>query len=334
MTDSSTGRQELHPHTDQEKQRLQPSDQTRARPRRRPGVWIPYALLAPAVIFELLIHIIPMLTGIWMSFVKLTRFYIANWSAAPFAGLKNFSMALDFNRAVGKDLLQSFLVTCAFTVLVVGLGWIFGMAAAVALQRSFPGRGIFRALFLVPYALPLYASVIAWKFMFQRDTGAINHVIVQQLHLTEHMPFWLIGKNAFVAVVVVALWRLWPFAFLMTMAGMQTIPQDLYEASALDGARPFRQWWSVVLPMLRPINVTLLLVMFLWTFNDFNVPYVLFGSNSQPAGGDLITFHIYNESFLTWNFGSGAAMSVLLLIFLLIVTAVYLFFTNWRKRDA
>jgi len=78
----------------------------------------------------------------------------------------------------------------------------------------------------------------------------------------------------------------------------------------------------------------LLLVMFLWTFNDFNTPFVLFGSTAQPPGGDLISFHIYNASFLTWNFGSGAAMSVLLLLFLLIVTGAYLLVVNRRNRDA
>lgn len=302
--------------------------------RRRHGQWLPYALLAPAILFELLIHIVPMLTGIWISLVQLTKYFIANWSSAPWAGLHNYSVALDFNQAIGKSLLNSFLVTCGFTVLVVGFAWILGMAAAVALQREFRGRSLFRTLFLVPYALPLYAGIIAWKFMFQRDTGAINHILVDQLHLMHTGPFWLIGNNAFFAIVIVAIWRLWPFAFLMLMAGLQSIPQDVYEASAVDGARPFRQWRSITLPMVRSVNVTLVLVMFLWTFNDFNTPYVLFGSTAQPPAADLISFHIYNASFITWNFGSGAAMSVLLLLFLLVVTSAYLLFTNRRSQRA
>jgi multiple sugar transport system permease protein len=296
--------------------------------------WLPYALVAPAIVFELLIHIVPMLTGIWISFVQLTKFFIANWGAAPFAGIHNYAVALDFNQAIGKSLLNSFLITVAFTVLVVGISWVVGMAAAVALQRPFAGRGIFRTVFLIPYALPLYASIIAWKFMFQQQTGAINHILVDQLHLVSKAPFWLIGNNAFVAVVIVAIWRLWPFAFLMLMAGLQSIPADVYEASAVDGARPFRQWRSITLPMVRSVNVTLVLVMFLWTFNDFNTPYVLFGSTAQPPAADLISFHIYNSSFITWNFGSGAAMSVMLLLFLLLVTGGYLLFTNRKSVRA
>lgn len=300
---------------------------------RRSGWWLPYALLAPAVIFELVIHVVPMVTGIWMSFLKLTKAFISNWGKAPFVGLDNYSVALDFNSAVGAGLLKSFLITVAFTILVVGISWALGMAAGVALQKAFPGRAIFRTLFLIPYALPMYAGVIAWKFMLQKDTGAVNHFLYDNLGLAGDKPFWLIGDNAFISVVVVAIWRLWPFAFLMLMAGLQSIPHDVYEASAVDGAKPMRQWWNITLPMLRPVNSVLVLVMFLWTFNDFNTPFVLFGSG-QPPAGDLISFHIYNASFLTWNFGSGAAMSVLLLLFLLLVSGIYLLAINRRKDHA
>jgi multiple sugar transport system permease protein len=301
--------------------------------KRKQGWWIPLVLLAPAIIFEIFIHVIPMLTGIWISFLQLTKFFIANWSEAPFVGFKNYAVALDFNSSIGAGLLQSFTVTVGFTILVVGISWGLGMAAGVALQRKFAGRGFFRTLFLVPYALPMYAGIIAWKFMLQKDTGAVNHFLFDNLNLPGDKPFWLIGGNAFWSIVIVAIWRLWPFAFLMLMAGLQSIPEEVYEASAVDGAKPFRTWRAITLPMLRPVNTVLLLVMFLWTFNDFNTPFVLFG-NAQPAAGDLISFHIYNASFLTWNFGSGAAMSVLLLIFLLIVTGIYLLVINRRSRRA
>jgi ABC-type sugar transport systems, permease components len=299
-----------------------------------PGWWVPYALLAPAVIFEIVIHLIPMVTGVWISFIKLTQIYIRNWGSAPFVGLDNYRIAVDFNGSVGKSLLNSFLVTCGFTVLVVAISWFLGMAAGVALQRQFTGRGLFRTLFLIPYALPVYAGIITFKFMFQKDTGALNHLLYDTLHLPGDKPFWLIGGNAFWAIVIVAIWRMWPFAFLMLMAGLQSIPGDVYEASAVDGAKQLRQWRSITLPMLRPVNVVLVLVMFLWTFNDFNTPFVLFGSTAQPPAGDLVSFHIYDASFLTWNFGYGSAMSVMLLIFLLIVTGAYLLFINRRSKRA
>ncbi|MDX6264376.1 MAG: multiple sugar transport system permease protein [Kribbellaceae bacterium] len=301
----------------------------------RPGLSrkLPYLLLAPAVLLELLIHIIPMLVGIWMSFVKLTKFFIANWSAAPWAGFNNYRVAVDFHNAVGEGLLKSFGVTVAFSLITLVISWILGMAAAVALQPSFKGRSVVRTLFLVPYALPAYAGILTWNFMLQRDTGAVNHVLVDNLGLTSGRPFWLIGSNALVSLITVAVWKLWPFAFLTLMAGLQSIPRDVYEAAAVDGAGSVRQWRNITLPALRPVNLVLVLVLFLWTFSDFNTPYVLFG-NAQPPAGDLITFHIYNASFLTWNFGSGAAMSVLLLIFLMIVTGAYLIVTGRRSRRA
>lgn len=308
---------------------------------RRPG-WrassrthrlLPYLLLAPAVVMELLIHIVPMVVGIWMSFVRLTKFFLANWSAAPWAGLGNYRLALDVNSSIGAKLLQSFLVTVGFLVAAVVLSWVLGMAAAVALQQPFRGQGIVRTLFLVPYALPAYAGILTWNFMFQRDTGLINHVLANNLHLIGDRPFWLLGDNAFTSLVVVAVWRLWPFAFLTIMAGLQSVPTELYEAASVDGAGNVRSWRSITLPSLRPVNIVLMLVLFLWTFSDFNTPYVLFGT-AQPPAGDLISFHIYNASFLTWNFGIGAAMSVLLLLFLMVVTAAYLAVTNRRSSRA
>ncbi|MBP0453006.1 sugar ABC transporter permease [Kitasatospora sp. RG8] len=272
-----------------------------------------------------------MVVGIVMSFKRLTQFFIRDWSAAPWDGLANYRMAVDFHAPVGRALLHSFWVTCAFTVLAVGLSWLIGTAAAITTQDAFRGRGVLRALFLLPYALPVYAAVITWSFMFQRDTGLINHVLHDQLHLVDDKPFWLIGDNSFTALVTVSVWRSWPFAFLTLTAGLQNIPRELYEASALDGAGVWQQIRRITLPSLRPVNLVLVLVLFLWTFNDFNTPYVLFGK-SAPEAADLVSIHIYQSSFVTWNFGAGSAMSVLLLLFLLLVTALYLLLTS-RRRD-
>jgi multiple sugar transport system permease protein len=298
---------------------------------RRLGV--PYLLILPAILLELLIHVIPMLIGVGMSFLKLTQFFIRNWSEAPFVGLANYQIAVDFNSAVGSSLLHSFMITVVFTALAVGFSWLFGTVGAVLMQGAFRGRGFLRTFFLVPYALPVYAGVITWSFMFQRDNGLVNHVLIDQLHLGADRPFWLIGGNSFAAVVVVCVWRSWPFAFLILMAGLQNIDSDLYEASAIDGAGWWRQLRSITMPMLRPVNQVLVLVLFLWTFNDFNTPYVLFGK-AAPQQADLISVHIYQSSFITWNFGSGSAMSVLLLLFLLVVTAAYLAITSRRRSNA
>jgi multiple sugar transport system permease protein len=294
---------------------------------------LPYLLLLPAIVLELLVHLIPMVIGITMSFRQLTQFYIRNWGEAPWAAFDNYRVAVDFDAPIGQALLHSFYVTCLFTVLAVGLSWLFGVAAAIMMQENFRGRGFLRAVFLTPYALPVYAAVITWAFMFQRDNGLINHVLHDQLGLTDEPSFWLIGDNSFIALVVVAVWKSWPFAFLIIMAGLQNIPRELYEAAAIDGAGIWQQIRKITLPSLRPVNQVLVLVLFLWTFNDFNTPYVLFG-RAAPEAADLISIHIYQSSFVTWNFGSGSAMSVLLLLFLLLVTAVYLLLTSRGRKAA
>jgi multiple sugar transport system permease protein len=185
----------------------------------------------------------------------------------------------------------------------------------------------------VPYALPIYAGIITWSFILQRDNGLLNHVLQKNLHVLDHATFWLVGNNAFVSMTVVAIWRSWPFAFLMLMAGMQSIPDEVYDAAAVDGAGTWQQVRHITLASLKPVNVVLLLMLFLWTFNDFNTPFVLFGA-TPPKSADLISIHIFGNSFVNWNFGLGSAMSVLLLLFLLVVTGAYLFLTNRRSRRA
>ncbi|MFE9236470.1 carbohydrate ABC transporter permease [Streptomyces sp. NPDC007007] len=294
---------------------------------------LPYLLLLPAVLLELLIHIIPMVIGIVMSFRQLTQFFIRDWGAAPWSGLDNYKIAVDIDAPIGEALLHSFFVTCVFTFFSVGLAWLLGTAAAILLQESFRGRGVLRTIFLVPYALPVYAAVITWAFMFQRDNGLVNHVLHDQLGITDAPSFWLIGENSLYTLIIVSVWKGWPFAFLMLMAGLQNIPRELYEAASIDGAGIWQQIRRITLPSLRPVNQVLVLVLFLWTFNDFNTPFVLFGK-SAPENADLISIHIYQSSFVTWNFGTGSAMSVLLLLFLLIVTAAYLFFTTRGRKGA
>jgi multiple sugar transport system permease protein len=305
----------------------------RSRPRGPHRSRLPYLLLLPAALLELGVHVIPMVVGAGMSLLELTQFHIRDWSSAPFVGLDNYRVTLDVNTATGRQLLDSFRVTAGYTVASVGLSWVIGLTAAVLLQRPFAGRAVLRTLFLTPYALPVYAAVVTWSFMFQRDTGLVNHVLVDQLGLFGNRPFWLIGDNSFVALLVVSVWRTWPFAFLCLMAGLQNIPDELYEAAYIDGAGFWRRLQYVTLPMLRPVNRVLLLVLFLWTFNDFNTPFILFGG-SAPRQADLISIHIYRSSFVTWDFGAGSAMSVALLLFLLLVTAAYLLVTNRRREHA
>src|SRR4051794_640596 len=283
---------------------------------------LPYVLIVPALLFELFIHVLPLLAGVGISFLGLTQFFIRDWSSAPFVGLGNYRKALDFGGPIGDGLLHSFGITAAFTVIVVGLSYGMGLDAAQLVNTEFRGQRWFRTLFLIPYAMPVYVAVIAWSFMLDRDNGALN-ALLGDLHLIgDTPPFWLIGTNAFWSIVMTTVWRLWPFAFLMVLAGLQNIPQELYEAAAVDGATPGHRFRHITLPLLRPVTSVVLIILFLWTFNEFNTAYVLFGP-APPKSADLLSLHIYINSFVNLNFGLGSAMSVMLLLFLLLVTMVY-----------
>jgi len=301
--------------------------------RRRAVKWFPYLLLVPALLAELLVHVIPMLVGIWMSFQQITQFTLRNWTRSPFTGLNNFKLAATLSSPVGQQLLHSFLITIAYAAIAVVVSWVLGLTAAVALQKPFPGRGVLRALFLVPFALPVFTAVITWRFMLERDTGIVNWLLVDVLGVTDDRPFWLVGPNSFISITVVMIWRIWPYAFLTITAGLQSIPDELYEAAEMDGAGPWQKLRRVTLPMLRPVNRVLVLVLFLWSFNDFTVPYTLFGASAPPQA-DVLSVHIYQSSFVTWNFGLGSAMSVLVLLFLLVVSLIYMGISGRRTRNA
>lgn len=292
---------------------------------------MPYLFLLPALVLELFVHFIPMVAGLVMSTLQLTQYQLSQWWRAPWVGLSNYRTIVDLEQPVGASLVQSFTVTLAYTVLVVGASWVLGFAGAVSLQRMRRGRGVLRTLFLVPYALPAFAAIITWRFLLQRDNGMLNHVLVDQLDLLDENAFYLIGPNSFWSLCVVAIWREWPFAFLMIMAALQSIPEEVYEASGMDGAGPWRQIRAMTLPLIAPVNQVLILVLVLRTFRDFETPYLLFGG-SAPAESRLLSLEIYQASFVTFNFGLGSAMSVLLLLFLMVVTGVYLAATR-RRTD-
>ena len=146
--------------------------------------YLPYLLILPAILLELLIHVVPMVIGIWMSFLKLTQFYLRNWSAAPL-GLPTTASPSTSTPRWRSSLLHSFLVTVVFTVLTVALSWLLGTMGAVLMQGAFRGRGLLRALFLVPLRAPRVRRGDHLGFMLQRDSGLVNHILVDQLHLAD-----------------------------------------------------------------------------------------------------------------------------------------------------
>ena len=149
-----------------------------------------------------------------------------------------------------------------------------------------------RAIFLTPYALPVYASVITWAFMFQYNNGLVNDVLHNELGITSRPTFWLLGDNSFFALVIVSVWRNWPFAFLVRHGGAAVHP-----ARAVRGLGDRRGRDLAADPadhdaVAAAVNQVLVLVLFLWTFNDFTTPFVLFGNSAPQPGGRHLDPHL------------------------------------------
>lgn len=293
-----------------------------SRPRRD---LVPYLLVGPVVVCELVVHVVPTLIGVFLSLHHVNQFNLRHWTSSPYSGSGNYRDALDPGSAVGSALWSSFWVTVLFTLVVVALSWTIGMFAAVILSLPFRGRRFFQAFFLIPFAMPAYVSSVGWRFLFAHDDGAVNHLLVDNLHVVHDRPFWLVGGNAFWATVIVSVWRLWPFVCLMLMAALSTVPAERYEAAAVNGARGWAQFRHVTLPGIRRINTVVVLVMVLWTFNEFAVPWVLFGG-APPQSATLLSTLVYREAFGTFDVGVAAATNI--------VSAVLLFGVGllWFRR--
>jgi len=300
-------------------------------PKRRKRQIIPYFLLLPAVIAVAIVMVGPMLVGVLMSFLHLNQFTIANWTTAPWAGLANFRIAVNLSEPIARNLLSSLGLTAGYTVVVVGVSWALGMAGAVFLSDAFRGRAWLRSLFLLPYAIPVYVGVMVWTLMFQQN-GAVNTLLGRDLHLVSQSTFWLAGSDAFWSMVITTVWRTWPFAFLMLLAGLQAIPREHYEAARVDGATRWQEFIKVTMPSVRQVSLLLVLITGFWTFNDFTTPFIMF-STAPPSSARLMSIEIYINSIVNLNFGLGAAMAVIMIILLIIASFVYLRLLNMRVGD-
>lgn len=285
---------------------------------KNPALWF----ILPTIVFELLIHIIPMLVGLYISFTHLTSLTILHWMRAPFAGIGNYVTGLSPTSPIGATFYSSLLVSLAYAILTVLFSVILGVGAAVLVNPAFRGRAFFRTLFLIPYAIPAIVVGIIWRFIFDRQFGLANGLLVHIFHILSTSPFWLIGPNAFFAMLITTVWKTWPFIFLVSLAGLQTISNDYLEAAEIDGAGSWRQFTAVILPGIRPVLSIGALLSFLWTFNDFTVPYSMMGS-SPPHSANVLPLLIYSNSFQNWNFGTGAAMSVLMIIILGLIALLF-----------
>jgi multiple sugar transport system permease protein len=225
--------------------------------------------------------------------------------------LTNGTFTLDnFKRVFDGDEFWSVLwVTLFYTVFGTVGALMFGLFAALLLNKSFRGQGILRGLYLFPYVSPVIAVAFAWILLFDPFSGSANALLIQMGVTQEAINFFGQRPLALIMVTLFEIWRYFPLSFLFILARMQSIDTDMYEAADMDGASPFQQFWYLSVPQLLGILSVLFLLRFIWTFNKFDDIFLLTGGN---AGTRTLTVNVYEQAFSVSNIGAGAAVAVVI----------------------
>ena len=282
----------------------------------------PLWLMWPSVALLVLIIGVPFLIAFYISFLDLDQYTLRSWIHAPWVGLSNYVTALTAGNVVGASTLTSLGISVAFSLLTTLLITPIGILAALTVNTEYRGRTIVRALYLVPYVLPTFVTALVWRMMFLNKTGLVDRFLAG-IHVANINTYWLLGPNSFWAMVITDVWASWAFIYIMVLAGLQSIPAELYEAADVDGANAWQKLTRIVLPQLRHILGLALLLSTLNHFNNFTLPFVMFGT-PPPVQADVLPLNIYVSSFQLFSFGLGGAMSVITLIIMLIPGFLYI----------
>ena len=284
-----------------------------------------YALIAPALVAMLIIHVIPIVSGICMSFLKLNQFTLNQFLRAPFIGLDNYkAVLLDPNSTMRSGFFDAFRNTAIFAVSCSILVISIGLLLAILLNRKFKFQGLARTLLMTPWIVPSFVVGLLWGFMWQQD-GIINRIIVDVLHIMPEKTYWLTGPKVLIAIMIPTIWRTVPFVMLMLLAGLQQIPEDFYEAAEIDGANTWQQFRNITLPLLRSVLSIQILNGIINYIYSFNIVAMMFGHGAGFPGkyGDLLMTNINRNSFQIWQFGPGAAATVIVMICVLSLVGVW-----------
>lgn len=271
-----------------------------------------YALVSPVVIILLLLVGYALLQGVWQS-LHATMIGISN---PPFIGLRNYTQNLQdpvFRTAIYN--------TAVYTMVSVFIRLLLGLGTAILLNRQFCGRRLFRGLMMLPWALPSIAMVLSWAWIFNGSWGVLN-AILRELGLIKVNIAWLSHpKLAMLAVITVTVWRGYPFFATTLLAGLQAIPQELYDAAAIDGAGAWEKFKYVTLPGLQSVVYVVTLLGVLWSINDFVSAWAM--TRGGPSYyTTLLSIFIFRTAFVGQQLGRGMAASLMLLP--LVTVFVYL----------
>ncbi|GBF59016.1 maltose transport system permease protein MalF [Candidatus Phycosocius bacilliformis] len=282
-----------------------------------------YAYVAPALIGMLLLAFFPFFYGVVLSFTDTTLLNQgASW-ADRWVGFANYaSILIDFNFGGGGNAFnyQNFYwtlgVTIVWTISNVVLGVSIGLAMALLLNiKGLRGVAIYRTLLILPWAIPNYITALTWKGMFHPQFGAINQAI--QAFGGQPVQWFDNVVPSFMTGLATNAWLSFPFMMVVALGALQAVDEDMYEAARIDGASPWQQFWYITLPSLRPALLPAIIVSVVWTFNMFNVIYLV--SAGQPSGAnEILVTRAYRIAFEEYRYGYAAAYSVVIFLILLV----------------
>jgi trehalose/maltose transport system permease protein len=277
-------------------------------------------LLLPSLAVVTLVALYPLGKTVYQSF---TNEEFLALTPTEWVGLQNYKDL--WHDTLFRD---SIWTTVKFTLITVTFEFALGLAIALTVNSRFKGRGLMRAVMLVPWAIPTVVAAQMWKWMLDDTFGVVNDAAVR-LHLLDKPQAWISDPStALGAVCAVDIWKTTPFVALLLLAGLQVIPNDVYEAARVDGASALQQFRKITLPLLKPAILVALIFRTLDALRVFDVFYVFFGNRA-----DTQTMAIYDQSTIVGDghVGYGAAISVA--IFLIIAVFVVIYVTLSRVRE-
>jgi ABC-type sugar transport system permease subunit len=266
-----------------------------------------------AVVFGIILY--PLLRTLWTSLFDVNSPFPGSY---PFVGLGNYRRTLtnpDFWAAIRRTA----YFTIVSTLLELGLGILLGLLMNV----QFRGRWLLRSIMVLPWALPTIVNGTMWRWIFHPDYGALN-ALLTQMHILSHYRSWLGSPSLALNMVVLAdVWKNTPLAAFLVLAGLQTIPKELFEAARVDGAGPIRAFFRITLPLLRPTILIILVIRTIEAFKVFDIIYVM--TRGGPANGtQTVAYYAYLQAFSNQLFGYGAALAYMMALFILGIALVYI----------
>jgi multiple sugar transport system permease protein len=295
-----------------------PAQRTSRKPRRpRSDQWAAWAFLTPVTVYLAVFYAYPLYRNLDLSLRNYTvRSFVQG--GAPFTGLSNYNQVLH-DPTFAPALLHTFV----FTLVCLAFQYSIGLGLAVFFARNFRLSATLRALFLVPWLLPLIVSASTWSWMLNSDSGVVNY----GLHLLHVAPVdWLTSPRwSLVSVIIANIWIGIPFNLVLLYSGLQGIPDGLYEAAALDGANAWQRFRRITFPLLRPVSAVTLLLGLVYTLKVFDIIWIMTKGGPVDSSTTFATWS-YRLGFgnLLPEFGPGAAVGNLLVVIALIFGLIYI----------